>query len=43
VEDTGLPTVARIRAWGLDQQIIKRHEALADLTGTVVFLASEDS
>jgi len=36
-------TVARIRAWVLDQQIIKRHEEPADLTGTVVFLASEDS
>ena len=36
-------TVARIRAWVLDQQIIKRHEEPADLAGTVVFLASEDS
>jgi 3-oxoacyl-[acyl-carrier protein] reductase len=27
----------------LDQQIIKRNEEPADLTGTVVFLASEDS
>jgi NAD(P)-dependent dehydrogenase (short-subunit alcohol dehydrogenase family) len=36
-------TVARIREWVLDQQIIKRHEEPADLTGTVVFLASEDS
>jgi 3-oxoacyl-[acyl-carrier protein] reductase len=36
-------TVARIRAWVLDQQIIKRSEEPADLAGTVVFLASEDS
>ena len=36
-------TVARIRAWVLDQQIIKRHEEPSDLAGTVVFLASEDS
>jgi NAD(P)-dependent dehydrogenase (short-subunit alcohol dehydrogenase family) len=36
-------TVARIREWVLDQQIIKRNEEPADLTGTVVFLASEDS
>ncbi len=36
-------TVARIREWVLDQQIIKRHEEPADLTGTVVFLASDDS
>jgi NAD(P)-dependent dehydrogenase (short-subunit alcohol dehydrogenase family) len=36
-------TVARIREWVLDQQIIKRNEEPTDLTGTVVFLASEDS
>lgn len=36
-------TVARIGAWVLDQQIIKRSEEPADLTGTVVFLASADS
>src|SRR5712692_7407760 len=36
-------TVARLRAWVVDQQIIKRSEEPADLTGTVVFLASEDS
>jgi NAD(P)-dependent dehydrogenase (short-subunit alcohol dehydrogenase family) len=36
-------TVGRIRGWVLDQQIIKRHEEPSDLTGTVVFLASEDS
>jgi 3-oxoacyl-[acyl-carrier protein] reductase len=36
-------TVARIRAWVLDQQIIKRSEEPADLAGTVVFLASDDS
>jgi NAD(P)-dependent dehydrogenase (short-subunit alcohol dehydrogenase family) len=36
-------TVARIRAWVLDQQIIKRSEEPSDLAGTVVFLASEDS
>src|SRR5262252_7893582 len=36
-------TVARLRAWVVDQQIIKRPEEPADLTGTVVFLASEDS
>jgi NAD(P)-dependent dehydrogenase (short-subunit alcohol dehydrogenase family) len=36
-------TVARLRAWVLDQQIIKRIEEPADLAGTVVFLASEDS
>jgi NAD(P)-dependent dehydrogenase (short-subunit alcohol dehydrogenase family) len=36
-------TVSRLRAWVVDQQIIKRHEEPADLTGTVVFLASEDS
>ena len=36
-------TVAHIRAWVLDQQIIKRNEEPADLAGTVVFLASEDS
>jgi NAD(P)-dependent dehydrogenase (short-subunit alcohol dehydrogenase family) len=36
-------TVARLRAWVLDQQIIKRIGEPADLAGTVVFLASEDS
>ena len=36
-------TVARLRASVVDQQIIKRPEEPADLTGTVVFLASEDS
>ena len=36
-------TVARLRAWVVDQQIIKRPEVPADLTGTVVLLASEDS
>ena len=36
-------TVARLRAWVVEQQIIKRSEEPADLTGTVVFLASQDS
>ena len=36
-------TVARIQAGILDQQIIKRSEVPADLTGTVLFLASDDS
>jgi 3-oxoacyl-[acyl-carrier protein] reductase len=36
-------TVARLRAWVVDQQIIKRIEEPADLAGTVIFLASEDS
>jgi 3-oxoacyl-[acyl-carrier protein] reductase len=36
-------TVTRLRAWVVDQQIIKRPEEPADLAGTVVFLASEDS
>ena len=36
-------TVASIRAWVLDQQIIKRNEEPSDLAGTVIFLASEDS
>jgi 3-oxoacyl-[acyl-carrier protein] reductase len=36
-------TVARIRAWVLEQQIIKRNEEPSDLAGTVVFLASDDS
>jgi NAD(P)-dependent dehydrogenase (short-subunit alcohol dehydrogenase family) len=36
-------TVAHLRAWVVDQQIIKRSEEPSDLTGTVVFLASEDS
>jgi 3-oxoacyl-[acyl-carrier protein] reductase len=35
--------VARLRAWVVEQQIIKRVEEPADLAGTVVFLASEDS
>jgi 3-oxoacyl-[acyl-carrier protein] reductase len=36
-------TVSRLRAWVVDQQIIKRIEEPADLAGTVVFLASTDS
>jgi 3-oxoacyl-[acyl-carrier protein] reductase len=36
-------TVARLRAWVVDQQIIKRHEEPTDLAGTVIFLASDDS
>src|SRR5215471_1055256 len=36
-------TVTRLRAWVVDQQIIKRVEEPADLAGTVVFLASADS
>jgi NAD(P)-dependent dehydrogenase (short-subunit alcohol dehydrogenase family) len=36
-------TVARIQAGILDQQIIKRSEVPADLVGTVVFLASDES
>jgi 3-oxoacyl-[acyl-carrier protein] reductase len=36
-------TVSRLRAWVVDQQIIKRVEEPADLAGTVVFLASADS
>lgn len=36
-------TVASLQAWVVDQQIVKRQETPADLTGTVVFLASEDS
>jgi 3-oxoacyl-[acyl-carrier protein] reductase len=36
-------TVARLRAWVVDQQIIKRVEEPSDLAGTVIFLASEDS
>jgi len=36
-------TVARLRAWVVDQQIIKRGQEPADLAGTVIFLASEDS
>jgi len=36
-------TVARLRAWVVDQQIIKRIEEPADLAGTVIFLASQDS
>ena len=36
-------TVARLRAWVVDQQIIKRSEEPADLAGTVIFLASEES
>jgi len=36
-------TVTRLRAWVVEQQIIKRVEEPADLAGTVIFLASEDS
>jgi 3-oxoacyl-[acyl-carrier protein] reductase len=36
-------TVARLRAWVVDQQIIKRVEEPSDRAGTVIFLASEDS
>jgi 3-oxoacyl-[acyl-carrier protein] reductase len=36
-------TVARLRVWVVDQQIIKRSQEPADLAGTVVFLASADS
>jgi len=36
-------TVAHIRAGALDRQIIKRSEEPADVAGTVVFLASDDS
>jgi 3-oxoacyl-[acyl-carrier protein] reductase len=36
-------TVAGLRAWVVEQQIIKRVEEPSDLAGTVVFLASEDS
>jgi NAD(P)-dependent dehydrogenase (short-subunit alcohol dehydrogenase family) len=36
-------TVARLRAWVVDQQIIKRVEEPADLAGTVIFLASAES
>ena len=36
-------TVARIQAGILDQQIIKRSAVTADLAGTVLFLASDDS
>jgi len=36
-------TVARLRAWVVEQQIIKRVEEPSDLAGTVIFLASEDS
>jgi len=36
-------TVTRLRAWVVDQQIIKRVEEPSDLAGTVIFLASEDS
>jgi hypothetical protein len=32
-------TVSRLRAWVVDQQIIKRNEEPSDLAGTVVFLA----
>src|SRR4029450_6968564 len=35
-------TVPRLRAWVVDQQIIKWIEDPADLAGTVVFLASAD-
>lgn len=36
-------TVSRLRAWVVDQQIIKRSQEPADLAGTVVFLASDNS
>lgn len=36
-------TVTRLRAWVVEQQIIKRSEEPSDLAGTVVFLASKDS
>jgi NAD(P)-dependent dehydrogenase (short-subunit alcohol dehydrogenase family) len=36
-------TVMRLRAWVVEQQIVKRAEEPADVTGTVVFLASADS
>jgi len=36
-------TIAQIQAAILDQQIVKRSEVPADLTGTVLFLASDDS
>jgi NAD(P)-dependent dehydrogenase (short-subunit alcohol dehydrogenase family) len=36
-------TVAYIREWVLGQQIIKRNQEPSDLTGALVFLASEDS
>jgi NAD(P)-dependent dehydrogenase (short-subunit alcohol dehydrogenase family) len=36
-------TIAQIQAGILDQQIIKRSEVPADLAGTVLFLASDDS
>jgi 3-oxoacyl-[acyl-carrier protein] reductase len=36
-------TVARLRAWVVDQQLVKRAQEPADVTGTVVFLASADS
>ena len=36
-------TVARLRAWVVDQQIVKRSQEPSDLVGTVIFLASEDS
>ncbi len=36
-------TIAQIQAGVLDQQIIKRSEVPADLVGTVVFLASDES
>jgi 3-oxoacyl-[acyl-carrier protein] reductase len=35
--------VAHIREWVLGQQIIKRNQEPSDLTGALVFLASEDS
>jgi 3-oxoacyl-[acyl-carrier protein] reductase len=35
--------VARLRAWVVDQQIVKRHQEPSDLAGTVIFLASADS
>jgi 3-oxoacyl-[acyl-carrier protein] reductase len=36
-------TIAQVQAAILDQQIVKRSEVPADLTGTVLFLASDDS
>jgi len=36
-------TIAQIQAGVLNQQIIKRSEVPADLVGTVVFLASDES
>jgi 3-oxoacyl-[acyl-carrier protein] reductase len=36
-------TIAQVQAAILDQQIVKRSEVPADLTGTVLFLASDES